>query len=106
MLNLRKTSRRLSLATLALVLPFLSLTSQAQVSFTNGLVAYWNFNDAALAPTIGIAQQGALLKITYTGILQSTTTIGGQWNDVQGATNPYSVTPPSGSGSSFYRAKQ
>ena len=60
------------------------------------LIAYWNFNDAALAPTIGIAQQGAVLKITYTGILQSTATIGGQWNDVQGATSPYSVTPGSG----------
>ena len=32
--------------------------------------------------------------------------IGGQWNDVQGATSPYSVTPASGPGSSFYRAKQ
>jgi len=71
------------------------------------LLAYWNFNDApAGAPTIGIAQEGAVLKVTYTGILQSTATIGGQWNDVQGATSPYSVTPGAGPGSSFYRAKQ
>jgi hypothetical protein len=73
------------------------------------LLAYWNFNDApavVVTPTIGIAPEGAVLKITYTGILQSTATIGGQWNDVQGATSPYSVTPAAGQGSSFYRAKQ
>jgi hypothetical protein len=72
------------------------------------LLAYWNFNDAptSAAPAIGIAREGAALKITYTGTLQSTATIGGQWNDVQGATSPYSVTPSAGPGSSFYRAKQ
>ena len=62
MLNLRKTSRRLSLATLALVLPFLGLTSQAQVSFTNGLVAYWNFDGTLLDSIDGFhgAQRGTL----------------------------------------------
>src|SRR5207249_8030743 len=72
------------------------------------LLAYWNFDDAIAQapPTIGIAREGAVLKITYTGTLQSTTTIGGQWNDVQGATSPYSVTTASGPASSFYRAKQ
>src|SRR2546429_8188657 len=73
------------------------------------LIAYWNFNDApasGAAPTIGVARAGAVLTITYTGILQSTVTIGGQWNDVQGATSPFSVTPASGPASSFYRAKQ
>jgi len=73
------------------------------------LIAYWNFNDAptsGVAPTIGVARAGAVLTITYTGTLQSTVTIGGQWNDVQGATSPFSVTPASGPASSFYRAKQ
>jgi hypothetical protein len=73
---------------------------------TTKLLAYWNFNDAAAAPTISIAREGATLKVTYTGTLQSTATLGGQWNDVQGATSPYSVTPGAGPGSSFYRAKQ
>src|SRR2546425_9374652 len=62
MLNLRKTSRRPSLATLALVLPFLGLTSQAQVSFTNGLVAYWNFDGTLVDSIDGFhgAQRGTL----------------------------------------------
>src|SRR2546426_6034284 len=44
MLNLRKSSGRLWLATFASVLVLPVLTTQAQVTFTNGLVAYWNFD--------------------------------------------------------------
>src|SRR5919108_1110075 len=51
MLNLRKSSRRPWMATWGLVLPLLGLTIQAQVSFTNGLVAYWNF-DGTLVDSI------------------------------------------------------
>ena len=44
MLNLRNSARRPRLAILALVLPLLDLTTQAQVTLTNGLVAYWNLD--------------------------------------------------------------
>ena len=69
-------------------------------------LAYLMVNDAAVAPTISVAQQGTALQITYTGILQATTTIGGQWTNVLAAPNPYIVTPAAGPGASFYRAKQ
>src|ERR1041385_7033819 len=62
MLNIRKTSRRPSLATLALVLPLLGLSTQAQVTLTNGLVAYWNF-DGTLLDSVGVfhgTQRGTL----------------------------------------------
>src|SRR6266480_910358 len=62
MFNLPKTSRRPWLASLALVLPLLGLTTQAQVTFTNGLVAYWNFDGTLLDSIDGFhgTQRGSL----------------------------------------------
>lgn len=54
-----------------------------------GLIAHWDFNDAAVTtvPTIGIA--GSV--ITYTGTLESTATLGGAFAPVAGATDRKSV---------------
>jgi len=58
---------------------------------------------AELGP-VSIARDGSSVKITYTGILQSATTVNGPWTDVAGASSPYS-TPPVGGGR-FFRARQ
>src|SRR5881409_3848783 len=62
MLNLRKTSGRLWLVTFASVLVLPGLSTHAQVSFTNGLVAYWNFDGTLLDSIDGFhgAQRGTL----------------------------------------------
>ena len=72
------------------------------------LVAYWNFNDAPVEtakPTISMTRNGAIVSITYTGRLQSSTTVNGQYNDVPGATNPYTVNTTQGQ-AMFFRSVQ
>ena len=51
--NPRKTSLKLSLISLVLVLPLHSPRLQAQNSLTNGLVAYWNFDNQDFNDSIG-----------------------------------------------------
>src|SRR5437667_3204393 len=53
MLKLRKSSGRLWLAGLASALPLLGLTTQAQSTMTNGLVAYWNFDASDFKDSVG-----------------------------------------------------
>ena len=66
-----------------------------------GLVAFWDYNSPVVAlPTIGIAGS----TITYTGTLQSSTTLGGSFTPVASATSPYSV--PAGTAGQFYRTSQ
>ena len=55
------------------------------------------------APAISISQSGAAVIIQYTGILQSSTTLG-NFIDVCGATSPYTV-PPGAPGRLFFRAR-
>ena len=44
------------------------------------------------------------LVITYTGVLQSTTSLGGAFAPVLGATSPFTVNPSEGPAVNFYRA--
>jgi hypothetical protein len=55
-------------------------------------------------PVISIAQSGANIVVTYTGTLQSATTVNGTYTDVSGATSPHSV--PVSSAPLFFRARQ
>lgn len=71
---------------------------------SKGLLAHWDFNDAGttvVPPTIAI--QGT--TITYTGTLQSATTLGGTYTPVAGASSPYTI-PAATSGANFFRAVQ
>jgi hypothetical protein len=55
-------------------------------------------------PALQIRWVGTQIEITWTrGVLQETTTLGGQWNDVPGVSSPYVFTP--GPGAKFYRAR-
>jgi hypothetical protein len=72
------------------------------------LVAYWNFNDApdpGITPTISITRNGANISITFTGRLQSSTAVDGDYTDVLNATNPYPVNT-SQSPAMFFRSVQ
>jgi hypothetical protein len=57
---------------------------------------------SAPPPTIGVALVNGLPSITFTGRLQSATTVNGTYNDVQNATNPYPV--PAGQQMLFFRS--
>lgn len=50
-----------------------------------------------------IVRDGANVKITYTGTLKSSATLGGTYSDVNGASSPATVTPTEGQ--RFYRAE-
>jgi hypothetical protein len=53
-------------------------------------------------PTVSIGRSGSAVTITYTGTLQSSTTVNTGYADVPGATSPYTV--PTGSApAKFYR---
>jgi hypothetical protein len=70
-----------------------------------GILAYWNFNDAWVpAPTLSIARDGANVRLTWTGTLQSTGSLPGTWTDVTGVSSPATI-PAAGAGK-YYRAKQ
>jgi len=58
------------------------------------------------APTLSIKATPPTVTITFTGTLQSSSTLtgGGTWTDVTGATSPYVVTPTGKQ--EYYRAKQ
>jgi hypothetical protein len=59
---------------------------------------------SAAPPTLSLGFQGGVWKITYTGTLQSSATVNGTYNDVNGASSPYTV--PTGSATmQFYRAR-
>jgi len=68
-----------------------------------GLLGYWDYNDAGAVtvPTLGIS--GSI--ITYTGVLQSSTTLNGTFAPVAGATSPHTV-PAAATGAIFYRSAQ
>lgn len=66
-----------------------------EVKLTEGIVE---------PPTVSIAGSGGTLTVTFTGTLQSSTTVTGTYSDVQGAVSPYTVPAPTGT--VFYRSKQ
>jgi hypothetical protein len=53
-------------------------------------------------PEISISSTGTTITLTYTGKLQSATTVNGPFADVAGAQSPYAVPNPTGT--AFYRA--
>lgn len=66
-----------------------------------GLIAYWNFNEAAVAlPTISIS--GSV--ITYTGTLKASSTLGGTYTAVFEASSPYTI--PLNADAQFYLSEQ
>ena len=60
-----------------------------------------NVVTAITTPTISISGAGDSVTITYTGILQSASSLAGPFTPVAGATSPYLTTA---SGTTFYRA--
>ncbi|MGH7968472.1 MAG: PA domain-containing protein, partial [Limisphaerales bacterium] len=60
------------------------------INAPNSSVKAWISRAVASRPTLSISSQGGVFKITYTGTLQSSPTVGGAFTDVQGATgSPY-----------------
>ena len=57
------------------------------------------------APQLSMSRTGEVLTITFTGKLQSATSITGPFSNVTGATSPYTVPAPSG-GNLFFRSIQ
>ena len=60
-------------------------------------------NKPAGAPTLGLTRTGTTAVITYTGTLQAADQVTGQFNDVTGATSPYTV-PTTGT-ARYFRAR-
>jgi hypothetical protein len=56
------------------------------------------------APTLSVVRDGANVKVTFTGSLESATTITGPWSAVADATSP--ATIPASGAQAFYRARQ
>ena len=56
-------------------------------------------------PELSVGANGANVVVTFTGTLQSSTSISGPFSNVAGATSPY-VAPASGSGDLFFRSVQ
>jgi len=54
-------------------------------------------------PTVGIVNQGGVVKISFTGKLQSSSTVNGNYQEVPGATSPYTV-PTGAAPAQFYRS--
>jgi hypothetical protein len=57
------------------------------------------------AESVAITREGAMLRITFTGILQSATALDGQWVDVPGASSPF-VTHIMPGSARFFRSRQ
>jgi hypothetical protein len=56
-------------------------------------------------PALSIAFQGGVWVITYTGTLQSSSTVNGTYSNVPGATSPYTV-PTASASIQFYRSSK
>ncbi len=64
-----------------------------------GLIAYWDYNDAATTVPPTISVNGNV--ITFTGTLQSASSLNGSFGAVAGATSPYTI-PASVPGDKIY----
>jgi hypothetical protein len=56
-------------------------------------------------PTLSLNRTGDAITVTFTGNLQSSTSISGPFSNVTGATSPYTVPAPTG-GSLFFRSSK
>ncbi len=80
-------------------------TQTIRWAYNSGDADYLLFIPAgSVGPILGIAKDGANLKVTYTGTLQSADTVTGPFTDVTGATSPYAVTPSGAM--KFFRARE
>lgn len=59
---------------------------------------------ASGAPTLAVARDGAGLKLTFDGVLESASAVTGSWTPVAGATSPLVVTPSAPQ--VFYRTRR
>jgi hypothetical protein len=59
----------------------------------------------APAPVLSLSRTGDVITVTFTGNLQSSTSISGPFSNVTGATSPYTVPAPTG-GSLFFRSSK
>ncbi len=57
----------------------------------------------APAPQLSLSRTGDVITVTFTGSLQSATSITGPFSNVTGATSPYTVPAPTG-GNLFFRS--
>ncbi len=81
------------------------LASGGAPSTVSGLAAHWDFNDgapAAIVPSLKIARDAASIKVTFTGALQSSTSVTGPFTDLAG-TSPLTIAPTDST--RFYRIK-
>ena len=64
-----------------------------------------SFLAVSTTPTLSFTTDASgNLVITYTGVLQSATSLGGTFGPVAGATSPYTVKPSEGPVASFFRS--
>ncbi|MBN8248989.1 MAG: hypothetical protein J0L84_16295 [Verrucomicrobia bacterium] len=79
-------------------------TSPSALPAANGLIAFWDFNTAVVAPpTVGIALGAdGKVSITYTGALEAADTVGGAYTVVPGS-SPLVLDP--GATPKFYRSR-
>jgi hypothetical protein len=71
---------------------------------TGSLLAYQpNAAQGVVRAAVSISRQNGSVTITFTGKLQSSSTVDGTYQDVAGATSPYTV-PTGGAAAQFYRA--
>jgi len=56
-------------------------------------------------PTLSLGRTGDVITVTFTGNLQSSTSLSGPFSNVTGATSPYTVPAPTG-GSLFFRSSK
>ena len=54
-------------------------------------------------PTLSLSRTADVITVTFTGSLQSSTSLTGPFSNVTGATSPYAVPAPTG-GSLFFRS--
>ncbi len=72
---------------------------------TNSVSAYYQWTTPAAPPTLSIARAPGGITLTFTGTIQSASSLAGPWTDMTGI-SPLTVTIPTGSKMQFYRAKQ
>ncbi|MBL9127493.1 MAG: LamG domain-containing protein [Verrucomicrobiales bacterium] len=77
--------------------------TRALVNDTAGIPAYFAWTTPPAAPTLGIARSAAGVTLTFTGKLQSATSVSGPWTEVT-TTSPHTASPSEAR--RFFRAVQ
>ncbi len=72
---------------------------------TNAITAYYQWTTPTARPTVSVARAAGGITLTFTGTLQSASSLLGPWNDLPG-TSPLTVAVPPGATRQFYRTKQ